>query len=80
MIRGSQTATPMKIGVVPLASFSVELPLSESGVAGSGAFVVPQAQFTPQLHAEDPDAANTAPLQQLLVTTAAPSRGSAFRQ
>ncbi|MBX9792614.1 MAG: hypothetical protein K2Y37_27250 [Pirellulales bacterium] len=69
----------MTMGVVPLASFCVELPLSESGVAGSGAFVVPQPQFTPQLHAEDPDAANTPPVQQLLVSMAATSRGSALR-
>ena len=59
MIRGSQTATPVKTSVVLVASLSLELPLSESGVAGSGVFVVPHRQFAPQLHAEDPDAASS---------------------
>ena len=78
MIRGSQTAKPMKMDIVPLASFCVELPLSESGMAGSGAFVVPQPQFRPQVHAEDCDAASSAPVQQPVFTTVSSLRGLAL--
>jgi hypothetical protein len=68
----------MKMDVVLQASFCVELPLSESGVAGSGAFVVPQWQFAPQLHGEDPDPASSVSVQQLAFATGAPSRGLAL--
>jgi len=78
MVRGPETATLVKMDVVLLASFCVELPLSESGVAGSGAFVVPQPQFRPQVHAEDCDAASSAPVQQPVFTTVSSLRGSAL--